>query len=814
MHLLKRPALLSTILLFTNTLSAQNQTIVKGSVVNEQNKAMPYVTVMATEKGKTIPYKGIITGEKGFFQLPLLQGKNYSVKIAFMGYKQATLNVNTDSLTVKDIGILKLEPQAIKLKEVVVRPLVELSTDEIIYNITSDPDREKSNMLQIFQKVPYINVMPNGKIIVGEPDKKVRVTRNGHIDALFNTNNMSLDDILRKLPAMGFTKIRVMLAPPKKYKDCDYVVDVTADEDVSLWGIVGVAQSGYNFGSGSTDNSISLNSSIDVVRVSGKIGATNTSSPESMSEEWLNTFKDNSMLEQHQTTGSSSDEYNGSLALSYDISKTQYIYMDLGFNQITSRSFASSSSQKNIADNVVEQYTSNNNRHSNSKSWSGQLCYQLDFKNINRSLNISYLITSNPVNDNNILRNQGILDYNNNSDLTITKTDAYNHKFQVDYSDRLAGFLPIYVGLGYLNQNYNSRISLFNDQNEVWIESTEQYSRQFRANQIIDGNLYSSLKINKRFSVSSHIVANYLINGAGSKLYNGNLEQNIKEKELIFSPDISLSYSLKNKKKRRSFSLSYKLSQLRPNLVQLSNYVDKTSPNFMKTGNPNLKPEAFHSFSLRLNNNFLSPSILYSFSNNKISTCWIKNSDEQLIQSYENANRYQSLGLSLFKVLIGKNNRYNISTHFTGSYIESKTTKGDISNGFRLNFIANGYLVICNRYSINGTFIYFDNWTKGYAINRNDMPVSANLKLNYGFLKDSNPIWVIGIGANIFGWNTGAKATVTTLDYELKDNSSIRKLPLSFSISYHFGKFKVELVKETRKKARISGFSDEKESGM
>lgn len=135
----------------------------------------------------------------------------------------------------------------VQLQEVVVRPLFEVTASEMIYNITADPDRETSDMLSMFDKIPIIEIMPNGKIIVEDENKTFIILRNGRPDALLNQEAMPYEDVMRKLPAMGFTKIKVINNPPLKYKGYDYVIDIETDASMRLVGAVGRFKSEYDF---------------------------------------------------------------------------------------------------------------------------------------------------------------------------------------------------------------------------------------------------------------------------------------------------------------------------------------------------------------------------------------------------------------------------------------------------------------------------------------------------------------------------------------------------------------------------------------
>lgn len=110
-----------------------------------------------------------------------------------------------------NIGTVKLEVKEEQLGMVTVKPLVEVSADQITYNLMADPDREKSSLHAILDKVPLIERNIKGDLYVGDEEKKFLVVRNGKVDALFDGN---INDLLKSIPAKGFATVTVMLAPP------------------------------------------------------------------------------------------------------------------------------------------------------------------------------------------------------------------------------------------------------------------------------------------------------------------------------------------------------------------------------------------------------------------------------------------------------------------------------------------------------------------------------------------------------------------------------------------------------------------------
>lgn len=168
-----------------------------------------------------------------------------------------------------DLKDIALEEQPIELAEVVVKPLVEISAEEIVYNLDQDPDRETSTLHEILDKVPMVGRTPDNKLFVDNPFSSFLVVRNGKEDALFK--GMSIDQILKAIPAKAFAKVRVLLAPPEGYGSYQYVLDIETDERNILFGVVGSTYLELNNNEGKLLVAPSVTGNLEKLRFSGGV---------------------------------------------------------------------------------------------------------------------------------------------------------------------------------------------------------------------------------------------------------------------------------------------------------------------------------------------------------------------------------------------------------------------------------------------------------------------------------------------------------------------------------------------------------------
>jgi hypothetical protein len=192
---------IALLLLHSGVFYAQNNPGIKvsGIVTDDDNEPLPYVTVVSYfANARTNPLKMAVTCKSGGFTLTIPVDKDICLKFTYMGMKKVSVNVKADSSYV-EIGKVQMEKAPNELQEIVVRPLIEEYDDQIIYNITADPLQKSSSMLDIFSRTPQIITGFMGNINFGD-GKKFIVLRNGKKDALFNLQNMKLQNLLAKLP--------------------------------------------------------------------------------------------------------------------------------------------------------------------------------------------------------------------------------------------------------------------------------------------------------------------------------------------------------------------------------------------------------------------------------------------------------------------------------------------------------------------------------------------------------------------------------------------------------------------------------------
>lgn len=108
---------------------------IRGKVVNEQGKPIPYANVLVLQAGDSTFVNGCVTEDDGTFLLPDPYADHYLLRVTYVGYQSQTVTCMAENY-------LQMRPQENQLKEVTVtatRPLVERKNGAYLTHITGTP---------------------------------------------------------------------------------------------------------------------------------------------------------------------------------------------------------------------------------------------------------------------------------------------------------------------------------------------------------------------------------------------------------------------------------------------------------------------------------------------------------------------------------------------------------------------------------------------------------------------------------------------------------------------------------------------------
>ena len=193
-------------LLGTLPVVAQQQSL-SGRVVDaESGEALPKTTLQLFKVGKqdTTFVGGTFADAKGQFAFVGLGNGNYLLKFSYLGYKTLVKSFQKSRSPIA-AGTIKMEPDAVQLKEAVVTanvPKMVIKDDTVIYNADAFRVPEGSVIEALVEALPGAKIDDDGKISInGKEVKKFKLDGRD-----FMTGNN--DAVMKNLPSYVVDKVK------------------------------------------------------------------------------------------------------------------------------------------------------------------------------------------------------------------------------------------------------------------------------------------------------------------------------------------------------------------------------------------------------------------------------------------------------------------------------------------------------------------------------------------------------------------------------------------------------------------------------
>lgn len=297
----------------------------------------------------------------------------------------------------------------------------------------------------------------------------------------------------------------------------------------------------------------------------------------------------------------------------------------------------------------------------------------------------------------------------------------HNYGFRASYIEPLSKTKSLEFNYSYNNQvTGNKRENFVEDVNTGELGYADSLSSVYE-------NTYVTNRVGVNFR-NNQKKFNYSI---GMALQPASIETNNISGKFQYAQDIvnyfpTIRYSY-NFSRSRSFSINYNGSTNQPSYTQLQPVTDYSNPQYLVTGNPNLRPEFSNSLSLRYNNfDFISGNVFFgsisgTYTNDKIvSNVFSKGLGIQETR-YANADGYYSISGFYNISRPYQNRKYVFNYGGNVNYIHNLSFLADVKNegrnwivGQRLSFdyklkkwletnIAGNFRVNSNEYSLRKT---------------------------------------------------------------------------------------------------------------
>ncbi|MFP4093101.1 MAG: TonB-dependent receptor domain-containing protein [Cyclobacteriaceae bacterium] len=574
------------------SLRAQSANEVSGQVLDaESSEPVSFAQVALYEPGNDTPVTGGVTDESGNFALEAKAGE-YTLEIVFVGYQEKrikNINLEDGSARLKDILI---EAKTERLDEVVVE------ADEVPQPVSTDlegmsirPDQTISNiggtLLDVLRNSPSVSVSQDGTVTL-------RGSNNTNI--LIDGRNSALASDLEQIPASAIESIKIVNNPNARY-DAEGeggVINIKLKQDEDL-GDSGSVQG--TFGSrGRTNASLRLNKKAERYSVFGGYSYRSWPSVGYSSTNRL-TFDDDERLEQFADRERDDSEHTLNLGGDYFIGKNKLSYEGT-FNMENESNFENNRTQlfDINSDDLLLQYTRNNNETEENYTLDNALIYERIFDNPEREFRA---LVSRSVRDQ--LENQMIDIYSGtiNPDL---ETPSGRERASNDELRRVTIVQADYVhplAEGKIEAGYKSTFRYFDndylyerrDMNTgTWINQDDVSNRFLYQDQIHAAYAIYSTSLN---DVDISMGARLEQTMVDTRLYDTDEEN--EQNYLNLFPSFQALYNLSEK---HDVKFTYSRRIDRPNGWRLNPFPDVADSLNIRIGNPNLQPEFIQSLEL------------------------------------------------------------------------------------------------------------------------------------------------------------------------------------------------------------------------
>ncbi len=213
-----KKALLTLLLIAPLGIFAQVTGTIRGILIDDENdEALPYVTIALTPEGSTAPTSGCSTGEDGSFRLNNIKAGKYTITASFIGYleenRDVVISAGKNNI---NLGTIRLKSDSKLLKEVVVteqRSQMSFEIDKRVFTVDQNIASTGGSASDVLADIPSVEVDNEGAVSL-RGSESVTIWINGKASGLTADNQ---GDILQQMPAGSIEKIEVITNPSAKH---------------------------------------------------------------------------------------------------------------------------------------------------------------------------------------------------------------------------------------------------------------------------------------------------------------------------------------------------------------------------------------------------------------------------------------------------------------------------------------------------------------------------------------------------------------------------------------------------------------------
>lgn len=208
------------LLLFTSLPDLYAQTVeggeISGTLQSSEGKLLRDAVVLLKKSTDSLVYKTALSNEQGVFSFGTVKAGNYFIEINILGYEKLRhYDVQITGMPVR-LGNLSVRSESKQLSGVEIKaktPMIERQLDKTVVNIENSIISEGSNVLEVMERLPGVQMDPSGMITLNGK-RGVTVFMDGKAMMM---SPEDLADMLRGMASSNVSKIEIMAKPGARY---------------------------------------------------------------------------------------------------------------------------------------------------------------------------------------------------------------------------------------------------------------------------------------------------------------------------------------------------------------------------------------------------------------------------------------------------------------------------------------------------------------------------------------------------------------------------------------------------------------------
>jgi iron complex outermembrane receptor protein len=803
------------LLIFTGYVNAQ--TLIKGSVQDENKSPLEAASISLIKGTDTLSFKNEVSNKEGKYSFSAIPAGSYYIRISSIGHVRVDGTVFTvvSGMKTLELPAFNLQKQNNELASVAVvgkKPFIEQKSDRILVNVDASPANAGTSVMDVLEKSPGVSVDKDGNIsLKGKQGVTIMIDNRPTY-----MSGAQLAIYLKSLPSSAIDQLEIMSNPSAKYDAAGNsgIINIKTKKNKAK-GFNGSTTLTYTQGKyAKPGGSLNLNYRVNKFNIFFNGGYTYWQGFQQLdiNRNYLDpgTKNINSIFTQSTHMKFLSPELNLKLGMDYFLdSKTTLGVVFSGYqNNETdiSQSYISLKNANNVTDSLVQSF---GNIHGIWSNGTMNLNFRRQFDSSGRELtaDVDYIYYKSG-------SNQLFQNYTYDPDMNLLNSNTLSgdlpstiniYSFKTDYTHPFRNDFKLEAGLKTSFVATDNKANYYDVSGDVYTPDTTKtnyfvYHENINAAYINLTKKYGKWNLQAGLRVEN---TNYDGHQYGNIYTVNNNDSSFKKSYVNAFPTAYITYDLNN---NNSFNLNFGRRIDRPDYGDLNPFLFFLDEYTYQAGNPYLQPQLSTNIEMsHTYKNKLTTTLNYSNTQNFFAETFEQNGHATVVRRgnigrRENGGIAVSLNMPLTKwwnTTIYVNVNYN---HFTGELygenldVSAVTGMGNMTNQFKFT---NGWSAELSGWyrtsGIEGQIMVQPLGQTSAAVAKQIMKEKASLKLG---LRD------------IF-YTQQVHGTINFQETEATFHNSRDSRQLSLTFTYRFGK-----VIKGQQNNRHSGGADDESSRL